>query len=429
MARRRFKLFRGLRLQYNLFVRAVVIAVFGWLGYNLYEASLKPVRVGIFFPTSGPAALEGRVARDNVLLALKELEAAEGLLHRPVEVISVNPALQADMRIAQMRSLLEDEGADVVFACLTAACLRELEPVANASEGLIVYPFADIGLDGSSHTLTTGSLPNQLLLPPMGWAAERFGKRFYLVASDSLYGRVAREIVRHEVKRLGGDLVGEMYLDNDFADGTKAAQQILRAAPDVVLNLVIGDANVALYKALHAAGAGNGHIPSLFFNNAGRLGFESIGWEAVAGNFAVSFYDPDNRTEVNRQFAKAFKRQFGNTDSPGPWSEAAYSSVMVWGSAVKRARSTDATAVEAHIEGTVVEVPSGRLEISRGQHYPLRQPLVAEISNSGVITTVWRADAPVEPHNNAIAMPRAAWDRFLDNLHREWGDNWEKPGR
>lgn len=429
MARRRFKLFRGLRLQYNLFVRAVVLGVVGWLGYNLYEASLKPVRVGIFFPTSGPAALEGRVARDNVLMALEQLDNTVGLLHRPVDVITVNPGLQADMRIAQVRSLLEDEGVDVVFGCLTAACLRELEPVANASDGLIVYPFADIGLDGSSHTLTTGSLPNQLLLPPMGWAAERFGKRFYLVATDSLYGRVAREIVRYEIKRLGGDLVGEVFLGNEFSDGSKVANDIIRAAPDVVLNLVIGDANVALYKALHAAGAGNGQIPSLFFNNAGRLGFESIGWEAVAGNFAVSFYDPDNRTEVNRQFVKAFKSQFGNSEIPGPWSEAAYASVMVWASAVKRARGTDATAVEAQIEGTAVEVPSGRLEMSRGSHYPRRQPLVAEINNSGVITTIWRAEAPVEPQNNAIAMPRAAWDRFLDDLHREWGDNWEKPAR
>jgi urea transport system substrate-binding protein len=429
MARRRFKLFRGLRLQYNLLVRVVVLGVVGWLGYNLYEASLKPVRVGIFFPTSGPAALEGRVARDSVLLALKELENSVGLLHRPVDVITVNPGLQADMRIAQMRSLLEEEGADVVFACLTAACLRELEPVANASNGLIVYPFADIGLDGGSHTMTTGSLPNQLLLPPMGWAAERFGKRFYLVASDSLYGRVAREVVRHEVKRLEGEVVGEIFLDQDFSDGTNAANELLRAAPDVVLNVVVGDANVALYKALHAAGAGNGQIPTLFFNNAGRLGFESIGWEAVAGNFSVSFYDADNRTEVNRQFIKAFKRQFGNSEMPGPWSESAYASVMVWASAVKRARSTNATAVEAQIEGTVVEVPSGRLEIARGSHYPVRQPLVAEISSSGVIATVWRAETAVEPHNNAIAMPRADWDRFLDDLYRSWGDNWEKPGR
>ncbi|MEN9808316.1 MAG: Serine/threonine-protein kinase PrkC, partial [Pseudomonadota bacterium] len=104
-------------------------------------------------------------------------------------------------------------------------------------------------------------------------------------------------------------------------------------------------------------------------------------------------------------------------------------SVMVWASAVKRARSTNATAVEAQIEGTVVEVPSGRLEIARGSHYPVRQPLVAEISSSGVIATVWRAETAVEPHNNAIAMPRADWDRFLDDLYRSWGDNWEKPGR
>jgi urea transport system substrate-binding protein len=427
MARRRFKPFRGLRLQYNLLVRGVVLAVLAWSGYALFEASLKPVRIGVFFPTSGPSALEGRIARDSVLMAFENLSNRAGLLQRRLDVITVNPGLQADLRIAQVKTLFEDEGVDVVFGCLTAACMRELEPVIDAVDGLLVYPYADIGLDGSSHLLTTGSLPNQLLLAPTAWSAERFGKRFYLVASDSLYGRVAREILLHELDRVGGSFVGEIFLDSTFNDGTSIAADILRAQPDVLINLVVGDANVPLYKALHAAGAGNGAIPTLFFGNAGRIDLESIGWEAVAGNFAVSFYDPANKSDTNREYLKAYARKFGPREVPGPWGEAAYSAVMVWAEAARRARSTHPREVEAHIEGTVIDAPSGRLEIARGNQYPLRRPVIAEISSSGVMNTVWQAESAIAPQNNAIAMAKTDWDRFLDGLYRGWGDNWEKP--
>lgn len=57
-----------------------------------------------------------------------------------------------------------------------------------------------------------GATPTQQIIPGVGWAFESLGKRkFYLAGTNSVFSRVASEIIKDELESLGGVVVGEDY--------------------------------------------------------------------------------------------------------------------------------------------------------------------------------------------------------------------------
>src|SRR5207247_705909 len=122
------------------------------------------------------------------------------------------------------------------------------------------------GLETSPNIVYMGAAPNQQMLPALDWSTKELGKkRFFLDGSDYVFPRTANEIIKDHVKKLGAAVVGEMYLPLGGQEAGPIVKAIEAARPDMILNTINGDSNIAFFRALRARIKAK-ELPSLSFS-------------------------------------------------------------------------------------------------------------------------------------------------------------------
>jgi urea transport system substrate-binding protein len=56
--------------------------------------------------------------------------------------------------------------------------------------------------------------------------------------------------------------------------------------------------------------------------------------------------------------------------------------------------------------------------------YTWKTVRLGRINESGHVEVVWGSEKPVRPEPFPPSRTRAAWETFLDGLHRGWGGRW-----
>ena len=95
----------------------------------------------------------------------------------------------------------------------------------------------------------TGAVVNQQITPAVQWALRQGWRRFMLVGSDYVYPHAAHAAVDDLVGKWRGEIVGEYLVPLGRRDFAPFIEAIERARPDVILNTVNGDANIALFRS------------------------------------------------------------------------------------------------------------------------------------------------------------------------------------
>ncbi len=141
----------------------------------------------------------------------------------------------------------------MVFGCWTSASRKTVKPLFEEHDHLLFYPVQYEGLEQSPNIVYTGAAPNQQIIPAVKWCFDNLGKKFFLVGSDYVFPRTANAIIRDQLGAIRGEVLGEEYLLLGSTDVEGVVQQIAETQPDVVLNTINGDTNVAFFKALRAS--------------------------------------------------------------------------------------------------------------------------------------------------------------------------------
>src|SRR5262249_723150 len=153
------------------------------------------------------------------------------------------------------RKLLTEDGVVTIVGCWTSGSRKRVAEVCRAHDRLLLYPTPYEGLEQSPNVFYLGGGPNQYLLPVAGWAYTALGqRRFFLVGSETVFSRAAHAILSDKLKRLGAEVVGDSYTPLDETDFSGVVRQIREGRPDMILNTVDGNSNVALFGALRKGG-------------------------------------------------------------------------------------------------------------------------------------------------------------------------------
>ncbi len=142
----------------------------------------------------------------------------------------------------------------VVFGCWTSASRKTVKPIFEKHNHLLFYPVQYEGLEQSENIIYTGAAPNQQIVPAVKWSLDNLGKKVFLVGSDYVFPRTANAIIKDLIRALRGHILGEEYVLLGSTDVQDVIQKIVRTAPDVILNTINGDTNIAFFKALREAG-------------------------------------------------------------------------------------------------------------------------------------------------------------------------------
>ena len=304
----------------------ICIAGIGLAGLILFascnEKTTDTVKVGLLHSLSGTMSISETSVRDSELLAISEINANGGVLGKQIIPVQADGASDPQIFATEARKLLQDEKVVTVFGCWTSQSRKAVKPIFEELYGLLWYPVQYEGMEASPNIMYMGASPNQQIVPAVDYCATNIGKRMFLVGSDYVFPRTANRIIKAQLAQLDGECAGEEYIPMGGSDFSAIIAKIQKAKPDVILNTLNGDSNVAFFAALGKAGITSSVIPVMSFSIAEEE-VAKMNLDNLAGHLVSWNYYETTQTPRNEKFVTDYKEKYGEDRMTGDPIEAA----------------------------------------------------------------------------------------------------------
>ncbi len=378
------------------------------------------IKVGILHSLSGTMAISEKSVVDAEQLAIKEINAAGGVLGKQVEAIVEDGASNWDTFREKATKLIDQDKVVTVFGCWTSASRKNVLPVFESKNHLLWYPVQYEGQECSKNIFYTGAAPNQQIEPSVDWLLENKGKEFFLVGSDYVFPRTANTIVKAQLEAKGGKTVGEDYLPLGNTEVIPIIAKIKAALPNggVIYNTLNGDSNVAFFKQMKGAGLGPDKYPVMSVSIAEEE-VKAIGVEFLKGHYAAWNYFQTVETPANKKFVEAFKEEYGADRVTNDPMEAAYIMVYLWKAAVEKAGTADdLEKVRESAYGLTFDAPEGPVKMNANHHLS-KFVRIGEIADDGLFKVVFATKEAVDP---------VPWNQYVAET-KGFACDWSDPAK
>ncbi|MEA5464737.1 urea ABC transporter substrate-binding protein [Leptothoe sp. PORK10 BA2] len=378
------------------------------------------IKVGLLHSLSGALAIVESTLMDAEELAIKEINAAGGVLGKQIETVKEDGASDVDTFVEKAEKLIDQEQVAAIFGCWTSSSRRQVRPIVEAKEHMLWYPARYEGQECSRNIFYTGTAPNQQVEPAVDWLLENKGKNFFLVGADDAFPRIVNSIIKEQLKVRGGNTLGEEYLPFGSTEVPPIITKIKADMPEggVIFNSFDSyDTNQAFFEQLQRAEMGPDKYPVMSVSIS-EEDVAVIGPVILKGHYAAWNYFQTIESEVNNEWVKAFKAEYGVNRVTNAPIEAAYVAVYLWKQAVEAAGTTDIAAVRAAAYGQTFEAPSGTVTMNANHH--LSQTVrIGQLRADGLFDIVLTTDEPVAP------LP---WNQYVADT-KEYLCDWSDPAK
>ncbi|MBR8828996.1 MAG: urea ABC transporter substrate-binding protein [Gomphosphaeria aponina SAG 52.96 = DSM 107014] len=356
------------------------------------------IKVGILHSLSGTMAISENTVVEAEKLAIKEINAAGGVLGKQIEAVVEDGASDWPTFAEKAEKLIDQDQVVTVFGCWTSASRKAVKDVFESKNHMLWYPVQYEGQECSKNIFYTGAAPNQQIEPAVDWLLANKGKQFFLVGSDYVFPRTANTIIKEQLKVKGGQTVGEDYLPLGNTEVTPIITKIKVAMPSggVIFNSLNGDSNVAFFKQLQGAGLTPDKYPVMSVSIAEEE-VKQIGKDFLVGHYAAWNYFQTVDTPANQKWVADFKAEYGADRVTNDPMEAAYIMVYLWKQAVEKAgTSQDLEAVRQAAVGQTFDAPEG-LVTMKPNHHIAKTVRIGQVRDDGLFNIVWSTEGPVDP--------------------------------
>ena len=203
-----------------------IAAVLGPIGANAAD----PIKIGAVLPFSGGVELYGEQAKLGLELAAADINAAGGILGRPVVLAFRDDGTRPNIATEAARKVVEEDGALAVVGPITSQNLDAIVPVLAAYRTPLLYATNYEGGKCNRYMFALNTVPNQELDSLLPYMTRTFGSDYFLLGADRDWPHRMFDAAEPLIAKLGGKVVGKQYTlgaEKDFpalADGLAASK-------------------------------------------------------------------------------------------------------------------------------------------------------------------------------------------------------------
>jgi branched-chain amino acid transport system substrate-binding protein/urea transport system substrate-binding protein len=324
----------------------------------------EPIRVGAVLPFSGGVELYGRQAKLGLDLAVKDINAAGGILGRPVEVIYADDETRPESAVIAMRALIERDGVVAIVGPITSRNLNAIALVAESLKTPLLYATNYEGGKCSRYFFSFSTVPNQELGQLLPYMNETFGNSYFLLGADRVWPHQMFDIAQPLIEKLGGKVVGEQFTLGTETDFTALIEQVAASRAKVLLFALKGDGmdfirqadDRGLLKDTTVAFLGLSEVDLGVFRGKGQNMYTAVPSVATSDAAAVKAF-------VARVHAEA-----GADVAVSNYVMTHYNTLIALKAAIKKAGKVDKEAVVDALAGLVIPSPTGPVTINQDHH-------------------------------------------------------------
>ena len=379
----------------KLFFLAAAITAF-LFGSSCKSDQKEVVKIGLLHSTTGSMAFSENSVLNAELMAIQEINEAGGVLGCKIEAIQENG--NSDFRdfADKARKLVEKDQVASIFGCWTSDSRKAVKNIVEEYYNLLWYPVQYEGMEASPNIMYMGACPNQQVVPAIDFCFEQLGKKFYLIGSDYVFPQIANKIIKAQLKELGGEVVGETYVDMDEDRFQFIIKEIQDLKPDVIINTLNGHSNISFFIQFHNAGLDAQSFPIMSFSIAENE-INEIGPEFLEGHYVACNYFESLDSSVNKKFVEKYKELYGDNKHVGDSMEAGYLAIYLWAAACEKAGSFDIEAVRIASKNLSQIEPEGYVTIEGSNQHLNKVVRVGKINSIGQIKEIWSTKNPIRP--------------------------------
>ena len=364
-------------------IKCMTFALAVW-GAGLIAPSVacaaEPIRIGAVLPFSGGVELYGAQARLGLDLAVKEINAAGGILGRPVSIIYSDDKTRPQSAAAAMRALIESDGVLAVVGPITSQNLDAIAPIAESLKTPLLYATNYEGGKCSRYVFSFGAVPNQDLGQLLTFMNGAIGNSYFLLGADRVWPHQMFDIARPLIEKLGGKVVGTQYTLGTETDFSALIAEVAASKAKVLLFALKGDGmdfirqadDKGLLKDTTVAFLGLSEVDLGIFRGKGQNMY------TVVPSVATSD-DPAIRTFVARVRADA-----GADAVVSNYVMTHYNTLIAIKAAIEKAGKVDKEALVDALTGLVIPSPTGPVTIDR-DHYATMSMFIAKTAGRELV--------------------------------------------
>ncbi|MFO1146760.1 MAG: transporter substrate-binding protein [Alsobacter sp.] len=340
-----------------------------------------PILVGSLHDQSGPLAATGVPMVYALELGIAEINAAGGLLGRPLKMVHYDTQSNIQMYSQYAQQLAVKDKVAVVHGGITSASREAIRPTFGRFKTLYFYNTLYEGGVCDRNTFNTGTTPAQTVEKLVPYAMSKSGKKAYIIAADYNYGQITSKWMRKYVKDNGGEALSVDFFPLDVTNFGPTISKIQAAKPDLLLSALVGGNHTAFYRQWTAAGM-KSQIPiaSTTFglvNEPATL--DAAESEGVLGAYG---YFEELTTPASVDFVTKIRKAHPESPYVSELAAATYEGFFLWVEGVKKAGSLDRMKIiEALETGISFDGPSGKVTIDKATHHTTRNAFLAEVKN------------------------------------------------
>ena len=359
-------------------------ATFGFPSITYAQA--EKIKIGHLTPLTGFLGALGAYAQLGIRMAEEEINAAGGVMGRPLDILSedsVNPATAS----TKAQRMLDQDGVTVLMGEINSASALTIMQVADRNKKL----FMQIGarsdaLRGKNCNRFTFhvDIPSTVMVNAVGKALVRDNmmkdKKFYTLTADYIFGHDLARAAKAFFDGNGGKLIGDELVATDVTDFSPYLLKIRQAKPDVVCSNLAGNQVTNLIKQYAEFGL---PFPIVGFNLN-----TADAWAAGDGNLSgtwptVWYHTSD--VPASKTFVANFTKKYGKPPENHAWIE--YVALKMMAQAMNETKSTDTDKLIGYFEKqTEFDILKARKAHFRSWDHQLMQeayPFTVKAKGSG----------------------------------------------
>ncbi len=322
-------------------------------------ASTDAIKIGALAPLSAPGTVVGGEAMvDAMRIAEDEINAAGGLLGRPVELIVEDSEGLPERGTAAMEKLINQDGVVAVGGGYHSSVGVAAKEVAHAN-GIPVV-FAETWND----TITSSMYPEIFRIAPLNSEVKRLEfqlrqvderrgdagfAKVVIITENTDYGIPAAQTTTDLLAEQGVEAV-TFGVDIGTQDFAGIIERMKAENPDLVMDLLTGEAGYNFQQQAADAGIGPQDLPMVC--NQDSLESNAFWTNVPDGNYCFvrqiglpsTLYN-----DVAKKFVAAYQERTGKATAES-YALEAYDSIMIIAQAITEAGSTDPAAIITALE-------------------------------------------------------------------------------
>lgn len=311
----------------------------------------EPIKIGHFASLTGDTATFGQSADRGARMAIDEINAAGGVLGRPLLVVSEDDRSITEEARTAAQKLIQRDGVVALLGEVASSRSLAAAPEAQRAGVPMISPAStnpkvtEVG-DYVFRTCFIDPFQGAVMAR---FAYEDLGARRVAILSDFKqdYSVGLAEFFRKTFRELGGEIVAdERYTSGDIE--FRAQLTTIRAAkPEAIF--VPGYYTELGLIAKQARELGI-DVPLLGGDGWDSAKTLEIGGDAVEGYFFSNHYAADSDDPKVQDFVKRFEERYGS--KPDAMAALAYDAAGILADAIRRAGTTDGPALRDAIAAT-----------------------------------------------------------------------------